>query len=127
MKLPLQLYKPAKYGQRPIIWTACQPFVMNDRAVLIHRPRTVALFKSLKTPHLAIGHWCGNTQTGTKKFTFLDAPPDGRIVCARCEAAAVASGLPASSEIAGKHVCIGGVVAAAHCCPTVERADEGEK
>ena len=54
---------------------------------------------------------CGNSANGENKFTFLDVVPDGRVVCARCEAAAIEAGLPSSSEICGRHVCIGGVKA----------------
>ena len=101
-----------------IPWTAVEPFVMNEMAQLIHRVRHVSTHKiGNKYPsHLAINMWCGNSATGTKKFTFLGEPPVGRIVCARCDAAAIAAGLPSSTQIAGRHVHTGGVVAVAHCC-----------
>lgn len=104
---------------RGLPWASCRPFVENSKAALIHRPRTVTMHRISEKyrPHIAVWQWCGNTHTGTKKFTFLDAPPKGRIVCARCEEKAVESGLPSSSELSGEHVCIGGVVAVSHCCP----------
>lgn len=99
-------------------WVDCKPFVENSMAVLIHRPRYVTTHKiGPKWPaHLAVHAWCGNGATGTTKFTFLDAPPDGRLVCARCEAKALSAGLPASADLAGRHVHLGSVVAVQTCC-----------
>lgn len=99
-------------------WASCLPFIENSRAVLIHRPRSVGTYKiGPKWPaHISINCWCGNTMTGGKKFTFLSAPADGAIVCARCEDNAVAAGLMPSSEIVGRHVHTGGVIAKRRCC-----------
>lgn len=103
-------------------WRACKPFVENSRGALIHRPRKVTTWKiSAERPaHISVTGWCGNVATGTKKFTFLDAPSEGRIVCERCETAAVLAGLPTSSQLVGAHVHVGGVVAVTHCCPQTE-------
>lgn len=105
-----------KIGGMP--WLSCSPFLENSMAMLIHRPRRITTHKiSEKYPaHLGIENWCGAVMTGMKKFTFLDAPPEGRIVCARCEDAAIAAGLPSSTELAGRHVHTGGVVAVMRCC-----------
>lgn len=105
-----------RFGGIP--WVACKPFVENSRAVLIHRVRHVTTHKigPRWAAHIGMHAWCGNCMTGTKKFTFLDAPPDGRFVCARCEKAAIAAGLPTSDELAGHHVHLGGVVAVQLCC-----------
>jgi hypothetical protein len=99
-------------------WTACKPFLENSMAVLIHRPRAVTTHKigPRYAPHLGIELWCGNHMNGGKKFTFLSHPGRERIVCARCEAAAVAAGLPSSTQLAGEHVHLGGVIAVRHCC-----------
>lgn len=104
---------------RGMPWASCKPFVENSKAVLIHRPRTVTMHRISEEyrPHIAVENWCGNTHTGGKKFTFLDSPPIGRIVCARCEENATKAGLLASSTLSGRHVCIGGVIAVSHCCP----------
>jgi hypothetical protein len=103
-----------------IPWASCLPFVDNSKAVLIHRPRSICTHKisSRWGAHIAIHCWCGNSMTGTKKFTFLEAPAEDRIVCARCEDNAVASGLLPSSAIAGRHVHTGGVIAKSRCCGT---------
>lgn len=100
-------------------WTSCLPFLENKRAVLIHRPRAVAtVAKSAITryPYLISTMWCGTSMVHSEHWTFLETPPEGKIVCARCEALAVQNGLPASSELAGKHVHIGGVRAVKYCC-----------
>ena len=109
-------------GGQKIPWTACEPFIENSMAVLIHRPRHVTTHKigPRWAAHLGVHNWCGSVFTGTDKFTFLGEPPVGRIVCARCEDAAVVAGLPSSEAIAGRHVHTGGVVAVARCCAALE-------
>jgi len=74
MKLPLKRRKDAHFG---IAWKEASPFIENSLAVLIHRPRYVTTHKIGEKckAHIAVECWCGNTFTGTKKFTFLDAPP----------------------------------------------------
>jgi hypothetical protein len=103
---------------RIIPWVSCLPFVENSRGMLVHRPRFVCTHKiGPKWPaHIAINCWCGNTMTGNQKFTFLDAPQESAIVCARCEDNAVAAGLMPSSAIVGRHVHTGGVIAKTRCC-----------
>lgn len=119
MKIPLQKRKEvyqANVGGVP--WSSCSPYVENSRAVLVHRPRYVTTHKigERYKPHLAIEFWCGTSSTGTKKFTFLDAPPDGRLLCARCEAKAIEHGQPSSEQLTGKHAHLGGMVAIQICC-----------
>lgn len=114
----IAIEKERKLSKGSIPWTACKPFIENSKAVLIHRPRYVTTHKIGPRwgAHISVHCWCGNAMSGTKKFTFLDAPGDGAIVCARCEDRAVAAGLQPSSSLAGKHVHTGGVVAIARCC-----------
>jgi hypothetical protein len=115
MKVSLRKHPKHRQG---IAWTACEPFVENSMAVLIHRVRYVTTHQiaAKYKPHLAVESWCGNSSTGTKKFTFLAEPPEGRILCARCEDAAVAFGHLSAESIAGRHVHTGGVIAVARCC-----------
>ena len=114
--IALKKEKSLRNGAIP--WTSCKPYVENTKAVLIHRPRHVTTHKigDHWPAHLGIHCWCGNCMTGTTKFTFLDAPPENSILCARCEDNAVANGLPSASELAGRHVHTGGVVAVKRCC-----------
>lgn len=119
MKLPLEEYKDLKrWAPLSISWTSCQPFIENSRAVLIHRPRKVATLRTSEKykSHIGMQCWCGNGFSGSKKFTFLDAPPDGKLLCARCEENAVAAGLPTSEQLVGRHVHTGKVVAVQVCC-----------
>lgn len=112
----IQLKKEKRFEKSMIQWTAAKPFIENTKAVLIHRPRHVTTHRILGKSHLAIKCWCGNSFSGTKKFTFLDAPPDSKIVCARCEDAAVGAGMLSSEQLVGSHVHTGGVVAVLRCC-----------
>lgn len=119
MKLPLERDPSiGRLSTGAIAWKSATPFVENSRGVLIHRPRMVTTHKQgNRDPYLGVNMWCGNTMTGSKKFTFLTDPGHARLVCARCEEKAVAAGLPSSSDIAGRHVHIGGVAAVPACCP----------
>jgi len=89
VKLPL-VVKPRREDSKhyTLYWKSCAPFVENSRGVLIHRPRSVMTVTLHKTPHIAIGHWCGMGTTGGKEFTFLIAPPENAILCEKCELAA---------------------------------------
>lgn len=119
MKLPLEVDTSTPVlSLRTVQWKSCPPFLENCRATLIHRPRKVTVIKiGAKWPaHLAVHAWCGNQFTGTKKFTFLESPPELALICARCEQAAVAKGLPSASSLAGRHVHLGGMRATQLCC-----------
>lgn len=115
MKLPI---KTALKSLAVSHWTEVEPFLENSRAVLIHRPRYVAEHRISERwqPHLSVTAWCGNTFSGRKQFTFLDAPPEGRLLCERCEVAAFAKGQPTAESIVGHHVHFGKVVAVQTCC-----------
>ena len=115
-KLPLE--RPRKIHRGEIPWAGCAPFVENSRGTLIHRPRRGSTYNVHPGgPHLGLEFWCGMHATGGRNFTFLAAPPEGRILCERCEAAAVANGLPSADDLAGRHVHIGSTKAVATCCP----------
>lgn len=115
MKLPLQI-RGRRSGSAFL--RESEPFLMNDRAILIHRPREATIYNHDKFPsHIAVKFWCGNTHNHGKGMFFLSEPPIDRLVCEACEARAIMAGLPTSSELAGRHVCIGklkAVVACAH-------------
>ena len=124
MKILLDLKKTHKNNDSRydfFNWKSCLPFMENRRGVLIHRPKAVVtinasrLFGS-KLPYLAVTHWCGSSVNSENSFTFLDAPPNGKILCERCETLAVEAGLPSAESLVGKHVHIGKVKAVATCC-----------
>lgn len=115
MKLPLKRRKNHRFG---IAWKEASPFIDNSRAILVHRPRYVTTHKIGEKwkAHIAVECWCGNSFSGTKKFTFLDVPPSSKLLCARCEANAVNHGQPTAESITGRHVHIGRLVAQQMCC-----------
>jgi len=117
MKLPLQKPKDTRPGMG-LHWASCSPFIENSNATLIHRPRRVSTHKlgAWRKAHIGMNCWCGTSFSGTKKFTFLDAPPEGKLLCARCEYMAQKNGLPSADSLAGRHVHLGGVVAVQKCC-----------
>jgi hypothetical protein len=103
-----------------VIWSRCAPFVENSRGILIHRPRTVVTYNTKRRPHIGIGYWCGNHVSGDKTFTFLAAPPEHKLLCVRCEQAAVAAHLPSADALAGRHVHQGRLKAIQTCCAAKE-------
>ncbi len=114
--MKLALARPGYTSHVASVFKKSKPFVMNDLAVLIHRPRTIALYNLHKYPHLGIHQWCGNAHTGMKKFTFLDEVPVGRLLCAACEARALMAGLPSADVLCGRHVHLGKMVPKQVCC-----------
>lgn len=132
MKLPIKSRRekehPFHIGHKwflpSLYWTKSKPFLENKRATLIHRPRYIDTIRRRKSENgrregdrwLAIEAYCGSTFTGTDKFTFHDTPPEGRIVCERCEMSAIEAKLPSSDKLAGKHVHVGKVMAIRTCC-----------
>lgn len=113
----LRLERPRNNFGYKAFWRDCEPFVMNDRGLLIHRPRTVVVCQLSGFPsHIGVGYYCGNQASGGRNFTFLGEPPEDRLVCAVCEARAVMAGLPSTDEIMGRHVCKGRVKAVRDCC-----------
>lgn len=113
-------YHPSHAG-KVVHWEITKPFVANKRGALIHRPRSVTIYNIHRVPHLGMHFYCGMGTTGqSDKFTLLDSVPLDRVLCERCELAAVHSGLPSADLINGHHVHIGGVKAVRTCC------EEGE-
>lgn len=113
----IQLEKPKQISAKQAPWKACLPFVDNSRATLIHRPRTGSTYNIHKHPHIGVVFWCGMSVTASDgHLAFLEVPPDGKILCEKCEENAVKNGLPTADELAGKHVHKGRTVAVATCC-----------
>ena len=102
-------------------WTSSLPFVDNSRGTLVHRMRYGATYNLHAKPHVGVSFWCGMaTATSGKQLTFLAAPPDDKILCERCEYAAVKAGMPSADELAGRHVHKGRTVAVVTCCTNKE-------
>lgn len=113
----IQFEKPKPYGSEnflPPFVSSGEPFVLNPRAVLIHRPRTFTLHKTFLGSHHATLLWCGSN-FASRDLTLISEPPNGRLVCSVCEARAVMAGQPTSTELAGRHVCVGKVRAINTC------------
>ena len=90
-----------------------KPFVINPRASLIHRVSSVCrFFYHGKFSHESVQYWCGNVGRGE----LVDAPPDGRLLCERCEKMAVKMGEESSSKIAGRHCHVGVMRPIRTCC-----------
>ena len=114
MKLALNTRRKNSYVAA--VWTESLPFVENNRAVLIHRPKSVQLYNIHKSPHLGVQYWCGNGAAGSSNFTFIEQPPEGKLVCLKCDEAAVTAGHPSTHEICGRHIHMGRVVPLQVCC-----------
>ena len=93
------------------------PFVMNERALLIHRVRSVYdHMRGGEASHWTIQLECENYFHGRKWVELVDEFPKDRILCARCEAAAIGRGKQSAAKLLGRrHVCIGGVRAYRMC------------
>ena len=117
LMLPLERRWEKRGKTEVTVWSSSLPFVENARGVLIHRPRSVTVYKLPNWPvHIGISYHCGNTASGNKYLTFLSEPPAGKFICAICEARAVLAGQPSSDSICGRHVHVGRVVAQQACC-----------
>ena len=107
---------PAWQRDKVLPWKTGLPFLENSRAVLVHRPRSVATITIHKAPHVAVLNWCGTSFAGNRTLTFLSAPPDGKLLCQRCERNAVKAGQPSADALVGRHVHQGKLVAVQTCC-----------
>jgi hypothetical protein len=115
----VKLHEPkTRAGEQLDAWASCEPFLHNENAVLIHRPRSVFRFRSPSVPNqnIIIDLWCGGTVYDRGQCWYMDYVEANRLLCERCELAAVRAGLLSASEIVGSHVHVGGVRAVQFCC-----------
>lgn len=99
------------------LWTRAAPFF--QARYLVHRVHHVVSFlEDGQVTHIHVTYWCNGG--GGNPDGFCEEPAAKRILCARCEAAAVEAGKPAADLIVGRHVHIGGLRAVRTCC-TEER------
>ena len=118
MKVQLEVQRQPLFlrGRSSLPWRSCLPFVRNDKGVLVHRPKRVTTYTHHRKPYIAIQYWCGNSCTGSKKFTFLTMPKINELLCAVCETKAIAAGRHASDILCGHHVHLGRTTAVRVCC-----------
>lgn len=95
------------------------PFFENPRGVLIHRVRALYQLEATysQRPWWIVEYWCENSGSTDAVDSGLLFDPGVKLVCARCEALATAKGEKTSSELAGRHVCVGQLRAVNVCCP----------
>jgi len=118
MKVTLRIREwPSHYANSVVAWTKSLPFMVNPRAILVHRVRSAeSHLRDGRWSHDVATYWCGNHGRGE----FTDNPPEGRLLCAFCEARAVAAGEKTADELAGRHVHTGTLKANRSCCRNEE-------
>ena len=94
------------------------PFFINPRGVLAHRVRSLVVLTATYYSHpwTIVEYWCENSGRTGCDDDGLEFDPGDRFVCKRCEELAVAHGELTSSELAGRHVCVG-VCRPVNVCP----------
>lgn len=92
------------------------PFFTNPRGVLTHRVRALYRVRLDGREWWIVDYWCENGGRSEDVDNDLQFDPGERFVCARCEAKAVAAREKTSSELAGRHACIG-VCVPVNVCP----------
>ena len=126
--LRLQKLREQSPGCKRDHYDEALPWCLNQRGVLLHRPKEiyVVIAPSGERRHEVVNFYCENCTCDTGNVIYIDEPNAGMVVCRRCEAAAIAAGLKSSSEIAGRHVHIGGVKPVADCCGELPRRGPDE-
>lgn len=76
----------------------------------------LTLTESSREPWWIVEYWCENSCNAGDPDDGLLFDPGEKLICARCEALAVQKKQPTSSELAGRHVCIG-VCRPVNVCP----------
>lgn len=126
MQLPLKRrakkhYTPAGYSE--IQWIKSAPFVVNSRAVLVHRIRSATShLRNNNLSHHSFALWCANVFSGETCHVTHDIPIN-LLLCARCEAAAVKAGMPSADSLLGRHVHLGCERAVQVCCEESQNAN----
>jgi len=114
LKLPLKIKAFNRRNGTP--WSSCAPFVDNSQALLLHRPKSVTIFRNGIKSHLAVESYCGSTSCGTDKFTFLEEYQGNKMLCLSCEINATKIGLVSADELLGHHIHKGKLAAVQTCC-----------
>lgn len=125
MLVELQVKKDPHRENDRIHWPTSQPFIVNPRAILIHRIRYGTSFRRIDGTwsHDTVETWCGNgfNSMGAVGSDIIVAdPPKSKLLCARCELIAVQAGEKSADELTGRHVHIGRVRAFRTCCHEIK-------
>jgi hypothetical protein len=124
MKIPLlrspRLRVLSDYSSRAVAWVRSVPFAKSSRGVLLHRVRFgVTFLRGGDWSHDHVDFWCGNGANHghrDNRVEFFESPPGEYLVCERCEEMCRRHGEKSSSELAGRHVHVGRMVAKRACC-----------
>ena len=106
-------------------WLKALPFFANPRGVLVHRVKhaQTILHGGIRS-HDHVNYWCGNGCNAHGLRGWTDRPDRTQVLCEKCEQAAVDAGMPASDELAGRHVHVGRAKAVRTCCHGIDSAGE---
>lgn len=122
MKVKLRKIKvQPRFWDSTEVWAESEPFLHNPRGYLTHRVRAVQSIVGHKGKiHFVADMWCNGTVCFKDKDQLVSTPPEGRLVCARCEAKAVEKGEMTSDQLAGQHVHKGVMRPVKTCCTEVK-------
>lgn len=113
-KLPDGFYRTA--GESVVQWKSALPFFFNRRGLLVHRVRSALTFTRDGNPrHSSIRYLCSNSGC-LDNGELLAEPPIDRLLCAVCEAHAIAHGMPSAEQLTGRHCHVGKLRAERVCC-----------
>ncbi len=119
MKVQYKLQKRENDEFPPAQWKFGLPFFLNPRGLLVHRVKSARTHRnqhSGRAKHESVGYWCGNQTCTHGGEGFTDDPSTDYLLCAVCEAKAVADGLPSADALLGRHAHIGHLRPVRDCC-----------
>lgn len=119
----IKLHKPRRDHRdderiQQIDYEESVPFFLNQRGVLVHRVKSLYQLTATwqEEPWWIVDYWCENFGRTDKNDLGMLEDPGDRLICTRCEANAIAHGLPTSSELVGRHICTGTMRPVNTCC-----------
>lgn len=120
--------KPSKWAKKrnafhpdhtQVDWDEAQPFFVNPRGVLAHRPKAVTTHGIYgEATHCSVEYWCGNQACFDLEMCedVLVADPGERLLCVHCEAKATAAKEKPADKLARRHVHLGVLRPHKLCC-----------
>ena len=109
---------PAPFWRGEGSLTESEPFIVNPRGRLTHRVRSVSTrIVDGVIKHYTAMFWCaGQVRFYEPSDSLVAIPPENRLVCERCEFAALRMKEKTTDELAGKHIHKGRLVIQQSCC-----------